>query len=61
MFDVCYTARSRSQALPGTALPARLCRANVLQLTQELCCEAEPRMQCVPRQSLGTRDYEAHF
>jgi len=51
---------SRSQALPGNALPARLCLAyepgDVGPLSGKcLRREAEPRMQCVPRQSLGTR------
>jgi hypothetical protein len=43
------TFASRSQALPGNALLARLC------LADSTTREAEPPGQCVPRQSLGTR------
>src|SRR5207249_3476434 len=40
---------SRSRALPGNALSWRLC------LLWSSDCEAEPRGQCVPRRSPGTR------
>src|ERR1700722_14544950 len=44
----------RSQALPGDALPRRLCLRRVRPTS--LChSTAEPCIQRVPRQSLGTR------
>src|SRR5438552_1023480 len=47
-----YSRYSRSQALPGNALPARLRLASSTR-----CGEAELREQTVPRQSLGTRQF----
>src|SRR2546421_466593 len=44
-----HDGHSRSQALPGTALPRRLC------LPSARTREAEPRRHCGPRQSLGPR------
>ena len=46
-----------SKALPWNPLPCQALRAvsSVIGVSIDLRSEAEPREQCVPRQSLGTR------
>src|ERR1019366_5107540 len=52
-------SRPRAQALPGHALPCRLCLPSPEPVDRTFS-EAEPRGQRVPRRSLGTRNTSKH-